>query len=206
MSVNSIIAHHVQGSVTAAEVLRAPMQEVAAGWSGVPLARPYRWTLVLDSQTLWFGVEFPKSRPEPARFELGSFVEWLAQQGDVAELFLMSQSGQYQEFHLTGEGAWWGMTFSGYRQRSVPAARPEGVVSFVDGTRDGWRGVLGIPRSEVVIPLDAGSLAQVSACLHVCDQVSYVSSAGSPSYEADFHDRRSFQPLVRVATVDSVVR
>lgn len=201
MSVNSIIIHLVERPVTSAEVLSLPMQEVSATWSGAAIARPYRWTVVLDPETLWFGVEFPKGPPEPTRFERGSFVEWLAQQGDVAELFLMNQAGEYQEFHLTGDGAWWAMTFSGYRQRSVESVRPREVTCVVDGAQGVWRGVLGIPRSDVVIALGEGSLAQVSACLHEQDQVSYVSSAGCPSYEADFHDRRSFRPLAQQRAV-----
>jgi len=182
------------------------MQEVSTIWSGRPLAQPYRWTIVLDPETLWFGVEFPKGPPKPTRFEQGSFVEWLAQQGDVAELFLMNQAGEYQEFHLTGDGAWWAMTFSGYRQRAADSVKPGRAVCFVDGEADGWRGVLGISRSDVVIALGEGSLAQVSACLHEQSHVSYVSSAGCPSYEPDFHDRRSFQPLVQHRAVDLFAR
>jgi hypothetical protein len=195
MSLDSIIIHQTGTLVTPEEVLGNPMQEVSRTWSGTPLIRPYRWTLVLDPNSLWFGVEFPKPKVAVTRFAQGEFVEWLAQQGDVAELFLMSRSGRYQEFHLTGEGAWWAMSFSGYRERSVQSAKPEGVICFVETSQDIWRGVLGIPRSEFVMPLDQEVTGQVSACIHDDGKVSYVSSAGSPPYEPDFHDRRSFRPM-----------
>lgn len=196
MSVTSIVIHRLAECVVPEQVLRAPMQQVSSTWGGALLERPYRWAVALDPATLWFGVEFPKDRPDPARFERGAFVEWLAQQGDVAELFLMSESGQYQEFHITGDGAWWAMTFSGYRRRETQPVRPERVVCFVETGEGVWRGVLGIPRSDIAISLTEGVRAQVSACLHESEGVRYVSSAGTPSYEADFHDGRSFQPVV----------
>jgi hypothetical protein len=195
MSTDSIIVHQTGTVVTPEQVLSAPMQQVAATWSGAPLIRPYRWTLVLDPNSLWFGVEFPKPKGAATRFAQGEFVEWLAQQVDVAELFLMGRSGQYQEFHLTGEGAWWAMTFSGYRERAVQSVKPEGVMCFIETSEDAWRGALGIPRSGILIPLNQEVSAQVSACIHDDGAVSYVSSAGCPEYEPDFHDRRSFRPL-----------
>jgi hypothetical protein len=195
MSLDSIIIHRAKTLVTPEQVLETRMQAVSETWSGAPLVRPYRWTLVLDPNALWFGVEFPKPKGATTRFAQGEFVEWLAQQVDVAELFLMGRSGQYQEFHLTGEGAWWAMTFSGYRERAVQSPKPEGVVCFVETSQDAWRGVLGIPRSGILIPLDHDVSGQVSACLHEDAEVSYVSSAGSPPYEPDFHDRRSFRPM-----------
>lgn len=195
MSLDSIVIRQTETLVTPEEVLRAPMQEISETWSGAPLARPYRWTLVLDPNSLWFGVEFPKPKGATTRFSQGEFVEWLAQQVDVAELFLMGRSGQYQEFHLTGEGAWWAMAFSGYRERAVQSPKPEGVICFVETLQDAWRGVLGISRSGILIPLDQEVSGQVSACIHEDGEVSYVSSAGRPTYEADFHDRRSFRPV-----------
>jgi hypothetical protein len=172
------------------------MQEVAETWEGERLANPYRWTLVLDPDTLWFGVEFPKANGTAARFAHGEFVEWLAQQVDVAELFLMSRSGHYQEFHLTGEGAWWAMTFSGYRERATQPPKPTKVTCAVEASESSWRGALGIERSDITVPLDDTTLAQVSACLHEDGTVRYVTSAGRPSYDPDFHDKRSFRPVV----------
>jgi hypothetical protein len=196
MSVDSIRIHRVEGLATSDAVLRAPMQEALETWEGERLTHPYRWTLVLDSETLWFGVDFPKAKGSATQFSHGEFVEWLAQQVDVAELFLMSRSGQYQEFHLTGEGAWWAMTFSGYRERAPQPPRPTKVACVVETTGSSWRGALGIERADITVPLDETSLAQVSACLHEGETVRYVTSAGRPTYDPDFHDKRSFRPLV----------
>jgi hypothetical protein len=195
MSVDSICIHRVERRVTPETVLRTPTQQVVETWEGERLTRPYRWTLVLDPITLWFGVEFPKEKNSSARFSDGEFVEWLAQQGDVAELFLMNQSGQYQEFHLTGDGAWWAMTFSGYRERVTQSSKPNRVTCFIDRAEGSWRGVLGIERPDITVSLDEAVLAQVSACLHEDGSVRYVTSAGCPPYEPDFHDKRSFQSV-----------
>ncbi len=190
---DSIVIHRTEHRVTPEYVLRAPRQAALCTWSGSTLVRPYRWTVVLDPETLWFGVEFPKAKPTPPRYKHGEFVEWLAQQGDVAELFLMDAAGQYQEFHITGDGAWWAMTFSGYRTRAFEPVTPQVVIWCADGEGGEWRGVLGVSRAQVAVSLVGGSLGQVSACLHEAGEVSYVSSAGAPNYEPDFHDRRSFQ-------------
>ncbi len=195
MSVDSIIIHRSEESVTPEAVLRAPMQEVTKTWEGKPLTRPFRWTLVLDPDTLWFGVDFPKVKGGSVHFAHGEFVEWLAQQGDVAELFIMDPSGRYQEFHLTGEGAWWAMNFSGYRERSAQSTKPETAKCYVETVECGWRGVLGIARSWIIGTLDKKASGQVSACLHEGKTVSFVSSVGCPSYEPDFHDMRSFQSI-----------
>lgn len=200
MNVDSIRIHRVERSMTPEAVLQAPMQEALATWEGERLTRPYRWTLVLDPNTLWFGVDFPKEKAPSAQFAHGEFVEWLAQQGDVAELFLMNQAGQYQEFHLTGDGAWWAMTFSGYRERSTRSSKPNKVTCFVDTAESSWRGVLGIERPDITVSLDEMALAQVSACMHQDGRVRYVTSAGRPAYDPDFHDKRSFQS-VRISSL-----
>jgi hypothetical protein len=124
---------------------------------------------------------------------LGTFVEGL-HSGDVGELFVMSSSGDYFEFNLSPEGAWWYMSFDGYRSRRQGTERPRVSLVSEDLESGGWRVSLSVARSELAFPIDRSSLFEVAGYYYKKDgEAIYLSTVGSPDYKPDFHASASFQ-------------
>jgi hypothetical protein len=183
-----------RSQLSLADVLELPRQEITNGWNGETLPARARWVVALDPARLWFLGEFPVAPPLP-KHARGQFVEWLAEADDVIELFIKGSDGAYQEWHISPDGAWWSMLFTGYRTRCVAPRVPEGVT--VDVTRGAahWLGVLSAPRSGLEVALDGRSMMQVSGCIFSQGPVSFFTTAGQPLYEPDFHDPRSFRAV-----------
>jgi hypothetical protein len=179
-------------------VLETAHSEVQNDWAGLSMPGAFRWSLAQDPERLWVSLELPVRPPSEQKHELGDFVEGLWE-ADVVELFLMSPSGRYQEWNVSPDGAWWAMSFVGYRQRDSRSTRPEGVVVEVFHDEESWRAVLSVPRSALPEPLTESTRVHVSGIIHRPDgSSSYLSSAGSPAFEPDFHDSRCFKPAAFV--------
>lgn len=177
-----------------ADVLELPRQEIAKGWNGETLPARARWVVALDPARLWFLGEFPVAPPPPKHAQ-GQFVEWLAEADDVVELFIKGGDGCYQEWHISPDGAWWSMLFTGYRTRCMEPKIPEGVEIDVTRSAAQWVGVLSAPRSNLEVALDDRAMIQVSGCIFSRGAVSYFTTAGQPTYEPDFHEPASFRPV-----------
>jgi hypothetical protein len=171
--------------------------EVATDWWGRQLEKPFRFAICRDSTHLAYVAHVPKA-PKAASIEhYGRFVADLAEPktgGDTAELFIMLNDCSYFEVHITAQGAWWYMDFESYRKR-CPERIPSGVEVQVARGTDSWVGAIRIPFSE--LPVTPGALVRFQATLALCsgDSPVYVSSAGVPEFEADFHDLRGFKQL-----------
>jgi hypothetical protein len=172
--------------------------EVATDWWGHHLEKPFRFAICRDSTHLAYVAEVPKAPRAASSEQHGRFVADLAEPhtgGDTAELFIMLGDRSYFEVHITAQGAWWYMDFESYRTRK-PGRIPSGVEVHVVRWADSWVGAIRIPFSE--LPVAPGMAVRCQATLALCsgDSPVYVSSAGIPEFEADFHDLRGFGELM----------
>jgi hypothetical protein len=140
---------------------------------------------------LWFAASVPAPASVQGHHTCGDFIEGLWER-DVAEFFLINARGEYQEFNLSPDGAWWSMLFTSYRERSARVLKPTGVVVSVEREPQSWRGTIGVPRAELQVAPDEIVGIHVSGILYGGSEVRYLSSAGQPSFDPDFHDRRCF--------------
>lgn len=95
--------------------LDLPLCALTKDWFGSTLKDPSVFTLAQDEESLWFisvcsytaGIH-PNASPGQFTPELWKY--------DVAELFLANPTtGQYLEFNLTSNSAWWASKFSSVR-------------------------------------------------------------------------------------------
>lgn len=175
-------------------VLTMPRSSVATDWWGNPLARPFRYALGRDASHLVFVSEAPQRAPPPAAVQRGAFVADLAEpetRADTAELFVMREDGRYFEVHVSPDGAWWYMEFSQYRVRE-PGRVPVGVEITTERHADSWVGAIRIPFAQ--LPILPGEVARFQATLALCSgsEPRYITSAGTPHFAPDFHDKRGF--------------
>lgn len=175
-------------------VIAMPRAEVWTDWWGRTLKQPFRYAIGYDSQFLIYVAEVPTRPLSTRRNKSGAFVGDLAEPetgGDTAELFVMNQDGRYFEAHLNSDGAWWYMDFVGYRIRK-PVRIPEGVEARVDHSEGLWVGAIRLPLSQLGFQFDDS--VRVQATLALCSGMApvYITSAGAPGFEPDFHDERCF--------------
>jgi hypothetical protein len=179
------------------QVMSIDRHQVDVDWWGRSLQRPFRYALGRDDCNLVFVSEVPQAAPAPAGLTHGAFVANLAEpetRGATAELFVMLQDGRYFEVHISPEGAWWYMDFSGYRKR-VPGRIPSGVEIRIDLLADSWVGAIRLPFEQ--LPVAPGSVVRYQATVALCTGPSpvYITSAGAPTLEPDFHDERVFSEI-----------
>lgn len=179
------------------ELLCAARSEVTTDWWGRDLKQPFRFALCRDSTHLAYVAEVPKAPGVIAVDQYGRFVTNLAEPetgGNTAELFILAGKQSYFEVHITAQGAWWYSDFESYRKRA-PERVPNGVEVHVVQGADFWIGAIRIPFSE--LPIVPGKIVGFQATLALCSGIKpvYVSSAGVPNFEADFHDLRGFKKL-----------
>jgi hypothetical protein len=177
------------------EVLEMPRHQIAFDWWGRTLPRPFRYALGSDAIHLVYVSELPQRAQQRQGITAGAFVADLAEPetgGQTGELFVMRSDGSYFEVHISPEGAWWYMNFPRYRTRE-PGAIPSGVEVKIVEHEDSWVGALRIPFTE--LPVAKGEEVRVQAAAALCDGVSaiYITSAGAPGFEPDFHDQRAFR-------------
>lgn len=125
--------------------------------------------------------------------ERGAFVEGLWD-GDVAEVFIKSAAGRYQELNLAPSGAWWSMTLSDYRKRAPNARRPE--LLYVDSTvGDGqWEVVAAFKRRTLDVDITAESSVHVSGMWYR-PQATFLSSHPPAGVDPDYHHGECFQSV-----------
>jgi hypothetical protein len=174
-----------------AEDLRAlPRESRGIDWSGNPLPHPLAWCIALDPDTLWFLCSLPGGgRSSSIR---GEFVEGLWED-DVAELFIKSPAGMYQELNFAPSGAWWSMTLDEYRLRRSSPQPPEIRHLTTSVSVGEWSVVVGLTRSSMEVPLTPQS------CLHVSgmwyrEEPCYLSSSSTlHQFAPDYHHGSCFE-------------
>lgn len=131
--------------------------------------------------------------------EAGEFTEGLWE-SDVVELFLADRAtGNYQEFHLAPNGAWWSATFSAPRVREERRFESKGVSVATSCNAAGWSGFLRLPKSIVFLDsLDASSCSGNLAAIINGHPKQYLSTSILPGEKVDFHQPRSFGDILEI--------
>jgi hypothetical protein len=184
-----------------AEALAMPRCEVGIDWWGRSLQQPFRFAIGHDARSLVYVAEVPRGASPVRRNEHGAFVGDLAEPetgADTAELYVRSTDGRYFEIHVSPDGAWWYMDFVGYRDRR-PVRIPEGVEVRVSGSEQSWVGAIRLPLNQLGFRFDASVRVQATLALCSGSTPVYITSAGAPGFEPDFHDERCFVKCVRSA-------
>jgi len=96
--------------------LELPLFGILTDWNGAALDYPFGFSLAVDPTHLWF-ISAPQSAQQiHPHATNGKFMPELWKY-DVAELFLGDpDSGNYLEFNLAANGAWWASKFSAIRR------------------------------------------------------------------------------------------
>lgn len=98
--------------------LDLPIMGLTTDWFGEKLDPPSTFTLARDDDFLWFISISPHSAPIHPCASPNQFTPELWKY-DVAELFLANpMTGEYLEFNLASNGAWWASKFSSVRKPS----------------------------------------------------------------------------------------
>lgn len=181
------------------QVLALPRESRVRDWHDAPLPTPLSWSIALDPHALWFVCNLPgggRSSSTP-----GAFVEGLWEE-DVAELFIKSPSGLYQELNIAPSGAWWSMTLADYRVRREIAQRPHvlSLSTFIEGAS--WSVVAAFARSTMEVPVAPDSLLHVSGMWYQ-PQPCYLSSHPASGEAPDYHHRGCFEPVVMLPVATS---
>lgn len=179
--------------------LDLPLFGIDRDWGGNPVEPALAWSLAEDGERLWFVASHgaparlhPQARP-------GRFLPGLWEH-DVAELFLAHPpSGNYFEFNLAPNGAWWSCQFTAPRQRREEAeiAMPE-VATFAElSAGGGWLAAMAIPLDLLRARLDfgAGTTANASFILGSPGQ-RFLTASPLGEGEPDFHRPAQF-PVLR---------
>jgi hypothetical protein len=178
--------------------LDVPLFGLTKDWFGSTLEEPSTFSLVQDSEFLWFILLFPKTASIHPDSSPGQFTPELWKY-DVAELFLANPTtGEYLEFNLTSNGAWWASKFSSPRFASPkqPHFTSE-IRSCHDLTgKDHSVVALKIPIKFLKMEMDF-SEAFVGNITMIRDSPSqrYLSAFKLPGAQPDFHQPQHFLPI-----------
>jgi len=157
------------------------------------LSVPFSWSVALDPEALWFVCSLPGGHVCTRLGTKGEFVEGLWEE-DVAELFIKTADGRYQEFNIGPSGAWWSMTLSGYRTRSVSPQRPELLAVATDVGSDRWEVVAAFARNALDVELAPTSSVRVSGMWYRPEPC-FLSSSPVPDVAPDYHHGACFEPV-----------
>ncbi|MEN9844976.1 MAG: hypothetical protein RIS36_123 [Pseudomonadota bacterium] len=174
------------------QMLALPRECRGTDWYGTPLPTSLSWSVALDSESLWFVCALPGGERSLASH--GEFFEGLWE-GDVAELFIKSPSGEYQELNVAPSGAWWSVTFDAYRVRRTLPIRPN--LRYISTTISAgeWSVVAAFSRASMEISVTDQSLLHVSGMWYR-EQPSFLSSCPPQDLAPDYHLPECFQPVV----------
>ncbi len=175
--------------------LDLPLMGITEDWYGKTLDEPCTFTLANDPESLWFIAIFPHSANIHPSASSGQFTPELWKY-DVAELFLADPStGEYLEFNLTSNGAWWGSKFASIRK---PSAHQPDFTTHIRSHQDlagihhhvvGLQIPLNFLKKEIDFGLDTAANITV-----ICDSPSqsYLSASKLPGAQPDFHQPANF--------------
>jgi hypothetical protein len=178
--------------------LDVPMFGLGKDWDGGGFEPPAGFSLVMDSQRLWWLANHrrpaelhPKSRPGAFQAELWRY--------DVAELFIADPaSGRYFEFNLAPNGAWWTCEFTAPRVRAeeLDIAMPE-IATFAEMAPDGsWLAAMAIPLDLLKARLDFGGASKVNVTMILNSPAQrFLSATDLGPGEPDFHRPEKFSQV-----------
>lgn len=185
--------------------LDLPLFGLAQDWHGERLEPPVAFSLALDPERLWFvatrrapAKTHPDARP-------GNFTPELWKH-DVAELFLGDPAtGEYLEFNLAANGAWWAAKFVSPRTPSAGQPDfPSHVKTYSDETDPTrWLAAIAVPLAFLEKEISLGPLTTANATfiLESPRQI-FVTAAKLPGTDPDFHQPGGFTPLTETEAPD----
>jgi hypothetical protein len=185
--------YHTNEQLDRERLESCPWSFQSRSWDGDELVVPLQWRVAYDPDHLWFMASVPGKAWFNAALGRGQFFEGLWEQ-DVAELFVMTDRGLYQEFNVSPSGAWWSCRFSAYRVRQQESTVPSGASTEVLVDEASWQALLSIPRRELLASPSEITAMHVAAIVHT-PTLRYLSSAPVTGEQADFHRRECFTPV-----------
>lgn len=180
--------------------LELPLLGLNQDWQGNPLIQTVGFSLAMDPTHLWF-IAAPQQiqhiHPEAVS---GEFTPELWKH-DVSELFLGDPStGNYLEFNLAANGAWWAAKFSKPRQpqEAQPSFQTQ-IKTYADlSSPSNPIAALSIPLDFLRRELNLGDLtvSNVTFIQQSPAQI-FISAAPLPGVEPDFHQPSYFLQLTK---------
>lgn len=160
-------------------------EQLTNGWNINAAPKVFAY-LAKNKEYIFFGLE-TKTKPNyNSELLQGEFVEGLWKQ-DVAELFLFSEKGDYQEFNLSPSAAWWSAYFSEYRKELEDTFNiPENIETVAKIENNFWQAAIKIPLSQINIK-DI-QIVNATAIIYQ-EEVHYYSYHSLNSEKPDFHRR-----------------
>lgn len=180
--------------------LDVPMLGISSDWFGAKLNPPIGFSLVADPNYLWFvAMREASIYTHPHAHEWKFFPElW---KYDVSEIFLCNpETGEYLEFNLAANGAWWAAKFDAPRVASPIQPNFEiGIESFFDDSDDNlsWTCALRIPLVFLKEQIDfgLGTTGNASFIMNTPEQTFHTATK-FPEIEPDFHLPSRFPKLI----------
>lgn len=178
--------------------LDLPLLGISTDWFGKKIDPPLAFSLASDGTNLWFvstrqtaNSILPDATPGKFTPELWKY--------DVAELFLANpQSGEYLEFNIAANGAWWAAKFSAPRSPSPRQPDFQSQISSYheDSDASSWVTALSIPLNflEQEIAFGDRTTGNVTSIQDSPDQT-FLSATALPGDEPDFHQPEKFSLL-----------
>ena len=178
--------------------LDLPMMGLTADWFGEKLEAPSTFTLANDSDYLWFISIFPAASIIHPDASPGQFTPELWKY-DVAELFIANpNTGEYLEFNLTSNGAWWASKFSSVRHPSIQQPEFTTKISSYHDLAGAEQFVAGLQIPLIFlkkeIDFGASTTANITIIRNSPSQ-RFLSACKLPGSQPDFHQPQNFTLL-----------
>ncbi|MFD2257717.1 hypothetical protein ACFSSA_13635 [Luteolibacter algae] len=178
--------------------LDLPLFGLSSDWFGKPLDPPQGFALAMDSEQLWFIAtrqSAAQTRPDAIP---GAFVYGLWEY-DVAELFIARpDSGEYLEFNLAANGAWWASKFSAIRMPAQNQPDFTGIITSYhqEDPSDSWLAALAIPLSFLKEAIGFGEESRINASFILgTPKRTFHSVNRLPGEQPDFHQPMAFSKV-----------
>lgn len=172
--------------------------EILHDWYGRPLESPVRFLFAvfedrfhfLIESTIGSGMSHPDSRNSVYQAELWKF--------DVAEFFLSDPtSGNYLEFNLSPNGAWWSCGFSGVLKPAAgePSPIPD-VETHSEENEASWKAHASLPLDWLKEHYHFGPSSRLNATFILASPEQIFLTAGPAARgNPDFHRPDAFPPV-----------
>jgi len=179
--------------------LDLPLLGISSDWFGRKFDPPLGFSLARDDKNLWFVATRQAPSSVLPEADVGKFTPELWKH-DVSELFLANpRTGEYLEFNIAANGAWWSSKFSAPRTTSKHQPDFEThISSYHDGSDSStWITALSIPINFLVreISFGPGTTGNATFIQNSPEQI-FLSAISLPGAEPDFHQPGNFTTLL----------
>lgn len=161
-------------------------QQLTHDWYGTAAAVPVEFSFTTDGRALTFRAKQAAAVSLPPYAEPGKFTPELWKY-DVAEFFIAAPGGQYMEFNLCPNGAWWACVFSAPRVAAA-AEVPQGVQTQGRVTAKGWEAEAAIPLAELAkLGITPANCRLAATAILNSPNYLFLTTGEDVSGEPDFH-------------------